>query len=92
MQRLPFHSFNKCLLRAYSVPSSVLTADAAVVPKPGRSLSCGVRLPVVERNAQDSVKIHGQLIRDLGSSWILGFPYRGAEAHGGEWRLRSSVE
>ena len=53
MQKLLFHSFDKGLLHANSVPSNMLTAGAAVVTKPTSSLCCVMCVLLVETNAQD---------------------------------------
>lgn len=53
MQKLLFHSFDKCLLPVNSVPSTMLTADAAVVTKSTSPLCCAVCVLMVETNAQD---------------------------------------
>lgn len=55
------------LLHGYLMPSYVLTAHAIMLPMAGRSLSYGACFLMVEKDAWDSIKIHGRLSQDLRS-------------------------
>lgn len=92
MEIVPINSFSyKCLLRAYSVPGSVLHAEVVMVIEPYRSLTKRVYVLMVSRNAQSRVRAHEMFSPDSGEKSIQGFSYGCGEPHEGEWRLGSSV-
>lgn len=87
------------LLHGYSMPSYVLTAHAIMLTMAGRSLSYGACFLMVEKDAWDSIKIHGRLSQDLRSHWFKDFhteqrsraPWRGMETEV-LWEVKADCE